>query len=428
MAITNLTNTRWYLNDTLAPMGEYQAPDVGDAGYFTYYQINFTSNDIEFKQLGCVICEDSAWGVEEEKGELQYFYVTMPESDPYEYPYDYLNSEWNWWGEPYRTITITGGEDAENAELIAWLAANATQLSIEDEDDPEEPDDPPESEVTKPSATFDLSTLNLPAGTYTIYVTLSAEGYRDSEPSNVVEYKITEEVEEITPYLTFSSPSSFTLKTNNSYKNWDGTLEYSTDTSTWDVWDGKTTLSADDGKLYLRGTGNTKITGAATYVYPQKYWILTGENISCDGNIETLLDYETVINGQHPIMSDYCYTLLFSKCAGLISAPELPATTLTQYCYSYMFDGCTGLTTIPALPATTLANYCYYYMFNNCTNIKISTTQTSEYNHEYRIPTNGTGTTANQALYFMFSSTGGTFTGAPEINTTYYTSNEIIPA
>ena len=89
--IVDLTNTRWYLNDTLAPMGEYQAPDVGDAGYFTYYQINFTSNDIEFKQLGCVICEDSAWGVEEEKGELQYFYVTMPESDPYEYPYDYLN-------------------------------------------------------------------------------------------------------------------------------------------------------------------------------------------------------------------------------------------------------------------------------------------------------------------------------------------------
>lgn len=126
--ITDLTNTKWYLNDTLEPMGEYKESGwLGGAGYHTYYQINFTSNDIEFNQVGCVICEDSRWGVDEEKGELQYFYVAMPESDPYEYPYDYLNSEWNWWGEPYRTIIITGGDDATNSELIAWLEANATQ-------------------------------------------------------------------------------------------------------------------------------------------------------------------------------------------------------------------------------------------------------------------------------------------------------------
>ena len=35
------------------------------------------------------------------------------------------------------------------------------------------------------------------------------------------------------PYLTFSSPNSFTLKVNDTTKRWDGTLVYSTDTSAW---------------------------------------------------------------------------------------------------------------------------------------------------------------------------------------------------
>lgn len=67
----------------------------------------------------------------------------------------------------------------------------------------------------------------------------------------------------IKDYLTFSSPNSFTLKTNNAAKNWDGTLEYSTNAEDWSVWDGTTTLnSGSDNKLYLRGTGNTKIAGS----------------------------------------------------------------------------------------------------------------------------------------------------------------------
>ena len=87
------------------------------------------------------------------------------------------------------------------------------------------------------------------------------------------------------PYLTFSSPSSFTLKVNDTTKHWNGTLEYSTDTSTWATWDGTTTLSSaasgSDNVLYLRGTGNTVITGNG-YNYR---WVLTGTDISCIGNI-----------------------------------------------------------------------------------------------------------------------------------------------
>ena len=63
-------------------------------------------------------------------------------------------------------------------------------------------------------------------------------------------------------------------------------------------------------------------------------------------------------------------------------------------------------------------------MFQGCTSLKLSTTQTGEYTQEYRIPSSGTGTTASNALTNMFVSTGGTFTGTPEINTTYYLSSD----
>ena len=88
-----------------------------------------------------------------------------------------------------------------------------------------------------------------------------------------------------------------------------------------------------------------------------------------------------------------------------------------------MFFDCTTLTQAPALSAITLAEGCYFYMFQGCTSLKLSTTKIGEYIQEYRIPTSGTGTTAKDALTNMFTSTGGTFTGTPEINTTYYLSN-----
>lgn len=303
-------------------------------------------------------------------------------------------------------------------------------------------------------------------------------------------------------YLTFSSPNSFTLKVNDTTKHWDGTLEYFASDRTWTVWDGTPTLSSvdNDGEyvLYLRGTGNTKITGDNT----NYKWVFTGSDISCIGNIENLLDYATVESGAHPTMATDCYSSMFDSCTSLTQAPAMPATTLTEGCYYYMFYGCTSLTQAPALPATTLANFCYqsmfsgctsltqapdlpattlasncynsmfmgctsltqapalpaitlatscyfnmfngctaltqapalpattltnncyYSMFRGCTGLKLSTTQTGEYTVAYRIPTEGTGRTATSALNDMFTGTGGTFTGTPEINTTYYLSSD----
>ena len=225
-------------------------------------------------------------------------------------------------------------------------------------------------------------------------------------------------------YLTFSSPNSFTLAVGDSTKHWDGTLEYFASDKTWTVWDGTTTLSAVDNDeeyvLYLRGTGNTVITGAGS----SYNWVLTGTDISCIGNIENLLDYATVKSGVHPTMATNCYRSMFRDCTSLTQAPALPVTTLANFCYQYMFQGCTSLTQVPALPATMLANSCYENIFYKCSKIKLSDTNTGEYTQEYRIPSSGTGTTENYALSYMFFGTGGTFTGTPAINTTYYLSSD----
>ena len=228
------------------------------------------------------------------------------------------------------------------------------------------------------------------------------------------------------PYLSFIGNEDFTLKTGNATKNWDGTLEYSTDKTTWNTWDG-TEISSAGSKLYLRGTGNTKITGNSN----NYRFVFTGTSalkIACEGNIENLLDYETVSAGGHPTMTTNCYRYMFYNCTALTTAPELPATTLAVNCYYGMFSYCMPLTTAPALPATTLANDCYAYMFVGCTNIKMSTTKTGDYQTAYRIPKSGTGTTATNALYDMFRFTGGTFKDTPSLNTTYYlsTSNTVV--
>jgi hypothetical protein len=127
-------------------------------------------------------------------------------------------------------------------------------------------------------------------------------------------------------------------------------------------------------------------------------------------------------------MATYCYQYMFQNCTSLTKTPVLPATTLASGCYISMFYDCTSLTTLPALPATTLAESCYDSMFEGCTNIKMSTTQTGDYQTQYRIPSTGTGSTATGAMSYMFTSTGGTFKGAPTINTTYYTSNTVVSA
>ena len=164
-------------------------------------------------------------------------------------------------------------------------------------------------------------------------------------------------------FLTFDGIQ--TLATANGVKSWDGTLFYSTDREQWSEWNGTEIAAGDDEKIYLRGSGNTRITGAGS----NQYFVISGNagGVACAGSIEFLLDYAAVLSGEHPRMATSCFSMLFAYCTVLTAAPALPATVLADNCYSSMFNGCTALTEAPALPATELADNCYSSMFNGCT-------------------------------------------------------------
>ena len=88
--------------------------------------------------------------------------------------------------------------------------------------------------------------------------------------------------------------------------------------------------------------------------------------VACTGDIRTLVDWENYATANTENAKFY---QLFRGCTQLVSAPELPATTLAESCYYMMFNGCTSLTTAPALPATTLTPSCYNMMFRGCTQL-----------------------------------------------------------
>ena len=88
---------------------------------------------------------------------------------------------------------------------------------------------------------------------------------------------------------------------------------------------------------------------------------MTGQ-IEASGNIQSLMNFS-------PSATSYCYYRMFDHCDRLITAPELPATSLVSGCYYSMFFNCYNLTAAPDLPASILAPKCYQYMFYNCINL-----------------------------------------------------------
>ena len=147
------------------------------------------------------------------------------------------------------------------------------------------------------------------------------------------------------------------------------TLETSTDDgATWSAFTPGTdtiTLSAIGDKVYFRaGSGGNIRFASATSAYHR--FTLSGR-AGAHGNIMSLLDgtdrYNVTLSG------NYCFCMLFRGCAQLTSAPELPATTLSEDCYHGLFWECTGLTSAPTLPATTLVKSCYDTICYSCSNI-----------------------------------------------------------
>ena len=142
-------------------------------------------------------------------------------------------------------------------------------------------------------------------------------------------------------------------------------LEYSYDGIDWRSWDLSALTINPDDILYIRGNNPAGFSCNDVFYT----FVIEGDNVSCSGNIMSLIDYE---NLPDTIPCDICFYGLFENCAVLTTTPELPAKKLTKFCYSYMFSGCASLTTAPALPATELADYCYYQMFSYCSSLKIT--------------------------------------------------------
>ena len=256
-----------------------------------------------------------------------------------------------------------------------------------------------------------------------------------------------------TDSLLFYSPNEIRLSVYNKTKNWNGALYYSTDHETWTTWNGQTEISSalSNGfhKLYLRGAGNSYITGNSARSNGR--FIISGQGIVCVGDLINLFDYAyppSYIGQQYalawlfqncgniefdltmtaPAQSWYALSHTFENCVAMKKILKTNyQATMGRETYSYMYIGCISLEQLPSFQSESFANSSLISMFNGCTHIKLSTEQTGEYQTEYRIPVSGTATNTGSTDN-MFANTGGTFTGTPTINTTYYTSNTVIPA
>jgi len=234
--------------------------------------------------------------------------------------------------------------------------------------------------------------------------------------------------------MKYNSPTSVTLETSTDWTN-RSAYTFDTDITLSNIWD----------KVYFRNTSETdtwfNIDSSNYYQFVMswsiasswdttsllnKNWTDTAsENCffrlfrNCSSLIEPPKLPSTILNA-------VCYQQMFNGCTNLIKAPELPAINLSRSCYVNMFFWCSNLVQIPKLPAVALADSCYFQMFYNCSKIKLSTTQTWEYQTPYRIPTTWTWSVWDQSLSGMFGNTWWSFVWEPSINTTYYTSNTVV--
>jgi len=87
------------------------------------YDLSFTSNNTSFIKFGIVYDIGSDFGDGPQSQGLDYYYPNLG-SDRI---YNARNDTWS--NNAYKTITITGGNDATNSDLIAWLQANATMTA-----------------------------------------------------------------------------------------------------------------------------------------------------------------------------------------------------------------------------------------------------------------------------------------------------------
>lgn len=233
---------------------------------------------------------------------------------------------------------------------------------------------------------------------------------------------------------------------------WNGKLFYSYDSYTWAEWDGNPTEITSS--VYLTGTRNTKVTaynGCFSFLKPYELAKFDGF-VYCEGDLGSLLDCRKVANGTMVEAPERAFSYAFhlenlvtsptvnfqkvglSSFANAFSGtkikipPALPATILSESSYIQMFSQ-SLVEQLPKLPAQNIPNRAYYHMFSN-TNIKLSVSQTGEYQYPFRVPDSGTGVFGEDSLKYMVFRTQGTYkgdaNGTIQGNTTYYTDKPLV--
>lgn len=150
--ITDLTGYTWVGDDLLSPVSR---DSIGPKS------INFTCNGKEYRSFYRLVWSDESEGFGENYLEYTSTDETLTAYDAWNYPSQ------PWRDEAYKTIQITGGADATNAELIAWLQANGTLSKTTD--------------LT--NTTWKLNSLNCTAGQAIYIIDFNVIAY-DGQPYN----------------------------------------------------------------------------------------------------------------------------------------------------------------------------------------------------------------------------------------------------
>lgn len=225
-------------------------------------------------------------------------------------------------------------------------------------------------------------------GTYRLHIVQKQTNFTDSEVSNVVVWQywdglaLTAENGDVDVMINIHG--TLTNNINVYYKNGENWIQwFNANTgnsnaitipngSTFYLWNensnwgqdannyvGFTMVSDNNGQISFTGPINALVGGTAATNEYCFYRTFMGCTPIISARNMTLPTLSVALGG---------YASMFENCTGMVSAPDLPATTLGNYAYDRMFAGCTALSTAPSTLPTygTLAEACYKQMFYGC--------------------------------------------------------------
>jgi len=144
-------------------------------------------------------------------------------------------------------------------------------------------------------------------------------------------------------------------------------VQYSFNGKNWVAWDYKAITIPNGSTLFLNGNNPKGFSKG----FPMYNFFMMQGKIKAHGNIMSLI-YGEHCDSNLTIPNDCCFEWLFQGCDSLLTAPELPATNLTERCYQFMFSDCRSLVEAPELPAKELRQECYWGMFDGCTSLIVA--------------------------------------------------------